>query len=192
MLGSMNDKRTQLVEASIDLFAEEGFWNTPTTRIVKHAGVGTGTLFNYFGSKEGLIEEVYLQLKKEWADYIVSGWPEQATVRDQVRHLWYRYIDWGMQYPERYALKQQLRLSELVNDDMHDQQEDSLAFAVDLFNRAVSSGVLRDIPLDYFALLMVAQVEAAVEYAQTRGLQGEALRRHMDLSFELFWNAVKV
>ena len=65
----MSDKRTQVLEASIDLFAEEGFWNTPTTRIAKHAGVGTGTLFNYFDSKEGLIDSVYMELKREWGEY---------------------------------------------------------------------------------------------------------------------------
>ncbi|MCW5843897.1 MAG: helix-turn-helix transcriptional regulator [Caldilinea sp.] len=44
----MSDKKQQLLEASIDLFAREGFWNTSTASIAKHAGVATGTLFNYF------------------------------------------------------------------------------------------------------------------------------------------------
>lgn len=38
----MKDKRTQLIEATIDLFSKEGFWNTSTARISKHAGVATG------------------------------------------------------------------------------------------------------------------------------------------------------
>ena len=96
----MSDKRTQVLEASIDLFAEEGFWNTPTTRIAKHAGVGTGTLFNYFGSKEGLIDAVYMQLKKEWGEYILAGWPQNGFVKEQLEHMWFRHINWAMKYPD--------------------------------------------------------------------------------------------
>lgn len=187
----MSDKRTQVLEASIDLFAEEGFWNTPTTRIAKHAGVGTGTLFNYFSSKDGLIDEVYMQLKKEWGGHILAGWPADASVREQLEHMWFRYLDWGIKYPDRYALKQQLRLSELVSEDTQAQEEEQLAFIIDLYNGAVSDGALIDIPIEYFGLLMQAQVEAAISYAQMCDLQDMALLKHVALSFEIFWNSVK-
>jgi AcrR family transcriptional regulator len=188
----MLDKRTQVLEASIDLFAEEGFWNTPTTRIARHAGVGTGTLFNYFGSKEGLIDAVYAQLKKEWGEYILTGWPEKGTVKEQLEHMWFRYLDFGIKYPERYALKQQLRLSELVSEDMQVHDEEQLAFLVNLYNRAVSDGVLIDIPIGYFGLLMQTQVDAAIAYAQMQDLQDMTLLKHIALSFEIFWNSVKM
>ena len=191
MLLPMSDKRTLVLEASIDLFAEEGFWNTPTTRIAKHAGVGTGTLFNYFGSKEGLIDEVYMELKREWGEHILSGWPEEGTLREQLEHMWFRYIDWGMRYPDRYTLKQQLHLSELVSEESQAEGTEQLAFVVDLYNQAVSDGILIDIPLEYFGMLFQAQVEAAIAYAQYRDLQDMALLKHVGLSFEIFWNSVK-
>jgi AcrR family transcriptional regulator len=187
----MSDKRTQVLEASIDLFAEEGFWNTPTTRIAKHAGVGTGTLFNYFGSKEGLIDSVYSQLKKEWGEHILAGWPMDGSIKEQLEHMWYRYLDFGIKYPDRYALKQQLRLSELVSEETQVQEAEQMAFIIDLYNQAVSDGVLIDIPIEYFGLLMQAQVEAAITYAQMRDLQDMALLKHIALSFEIFWNSVK-
>jgi AcrR family transcriptional regulator len=187
----MNDKRTQVLEASIDLFAEEGFWNTPTTRIAKHAGVGTGTLFNHFGSKEGLIDAVYLQLKSEWGEYVLTGWPAEASTREQLEHMWYRYLDWGIKYPDRYALKQQLHLSELVSVDTQAQEEEQLAFIVDLYKQAVGNGLLIDIPIEYFSLLVQAEVEAAIAFAQSRDLQDMALLKHIARSFEIFWNSVK-
>ncbi|MFN2103656.1 MAG: TetR/AcrR family transcriptional regulator [Candidatus Promineifilaceae bacterium] len=187
----MSDKRTQVLEASIDLFAEEGFWNTPTTRIAKHAGVGTGTLFNYFGSKEGLIDAVYMQLKQEWGTHILAGWPMDASIREQLEHMWYRYLDFAFKYPERYALKQQLRLSEMVSEETQIQEEEQMAFVVDLYNQAVSNGLLIEIPIEYFGLLMQSQVEAAIAYAQLLELQDMALLKHIALSFEIFWNSVR-
>lgn len=186
----MSDKKTQVLEASIDLFAEEGFWNTPTTRIAQHAGVGTGTLFNYFGSKEGLVDAVYAQLKREWGEYILTGWPHDGSVKEQLEHMWFRFIDWAMKYPDRYALKKQLSLSELVSADGQEQpSETSLAFVLDIYDRAVRDGVLVDIPVEYFSMLMLAQVEAAIGYAQQHSLQDMALLKHIGLSFEIFWNS---
>ena len=153
--------------------------------------MGTGTLFNYFGSKEGLIDEVYMQLKKEWGAHILTGWPENGSVKEQLEHMWFRYLDWGIKYPDRYALKQQLRLSELVSEDTQAQEEEQLAFIFDLYNGAVSDGVLIDIPIEYFGLLMQAQVEAAISYAQMCDLQDMALLKHVALSFEIFWNSIK-
>jgi AcrR family transcriptional regulator len=187
----MNDKRTQVLEASIDLFAKEGFWNTPTSRIAKHAGVATGTLFNYFDSKEGLIDSVYMQLKKEWGEYILTGWPESGSFKEQLEHMWFRFIDWAIKYPGRHALKQQLRISELVSLDEHDQpEESSMTFIVDRYNQAVVDGELIDLPLDYFGMLMLAQVEAAIDYSQMRDMHDMALLKHIALSFEIFWNSV--
>ena len=40
--------------------------------------------------------------------------------------MWFRYLDWGIKYPDRYALKQQLRLSELVSEDTQAQEEEQL------------------------------------------------------------------
>jgi AcrR family transcriptional regulator len=187
----MIDKRTQVLEASIDLFAREGFWNTPTTRIARHAAVGTGTLFNYFGSKEGLIDAVYAQLKKEWSEYILIGWPEDSPVKDQLKHMWFRYLDYGMRFPDRYALKQQLRLSELVSEEAQIHEQEQLNFLIDLYNEAVSEGVLIDIPIEYVGLLMQTQVEAAISYAQMKDLKDMALLDHIALSFEIFWNSIR-
>ena len=70
-------------------------------------------------------------------------------------------------------------------------EEEQLGFIIDLYNQAVSKGVLIDIPIEYFGLLMQAQVEAAVAYAQMQDLQDMALLKHIALSFEIFWNSVK-
>src|SRR5690606_37882473 len=128
----MHEKEKQLIEASIDLFAQEGFWNTPTARIAKHAGVATGTLFNYFASKDVLIDAVYQQLKQEWLGHLMAGYPQAGTLKERVEHIWFRYIDWGLRFPVRYGLLNQLKLSNLVSQEAQQSQDAGLAFAYDM------------------------------------------------------------
>ena len=60
------DKRDKILQAALELFAEQGFRGTSTAQIAKHAGVATGTLFHHFESKEAL----YLELLSDWLTYI--------------------------------------------------------------------------------------------------------------------------
>ena len=58
-------KKQALLEAAIELFAKDGFWQTTTASIAQEAGVATGTLFTYFPTKNYLIDELYLTIKHE-------------------------------------------------------------------------------------------------------------------------------
>ena len=186
----MNEKEKQLIEASIDLFAREGFWNIPTSRIAKHAGVATGTLFNYFESKAVLIDAVYTRLKQEWMLHIMAGYPEDGMIKARLEHIWFRFIDWGMRFPMRYELMMQLKLSNLVSAEAQQSHEKELAFAVALVEQGIEEGLFVAISPDYFGQIFYAQLEAAVHYAKENNLTDMPLTRHITQGFEVFWKGV--
>ena len=186
----MNEKERQLIEASIDLFAQEGFWNTPTARIAKHAGVATGTLFNYFESKDRLIDAVYKQLKQEWMAHLMVGYPQNGTLKDRTEHIWFRHIDWGIRFPVRYTLMNQLKLSNLVSQEAQQSQESELAFAYEMIGQGIADGILQDAPPDYLAQIFYAQLEAAVHYAAEQQLADMPLTRHITQGFEILWRSI--
>src|SRR5437868_7442598 len=47
--------RERIFQAAIELFIEQGFFNTTVEQITEVADVGKGTFFNYFESKEHLV-----------------------------------------------------------------------------------------------------------------------------------------
>ena len=188
----MSDKKTQLIEASINLFAQEGFWNTPTSRIAKHAGVATGTLFNYFESKVVLIDEVYLQLKHEWLDHITVGFPESGDIKESMEHVWFRWIDWGVHNPVRYQLLQQLKLSDLVSAETQRSQEEDLAPLRVILESGFNQGLFAEISVDYFASIFQACIEATIFIAASQNLKDMALTKHIAQGFVIFWKGVTV
>ncbi len=185
----MSDKRQQLLEASIDLFAQKGFWNTPTSQIAQHAGVATGTLFNYFPCKDALIDAVYLHLKQEWASYIADGFPENGDLKSGMEHLWFRFIDWGINNQARYELMEQLRLSNLVSSQAQARFKQDLA-AFRFEERVHAEGNFGDISAEYLGSLVIAQIDVAIHYALTHNLKDMPLNKHISRSFDIFWNGV--
>jgi TetR/AcrR family fatty acid metabolism transcriptional regulator len=52
-------KKEQIRAAAVKVIASEGFFNATTDKIAKEAGVAVGTLYNYFSSKEDILNHIY-------------------------------------------------------------------------------------------------------------------------------------
>ena len=52
----MTNKQEKILEAALELFANEGYAATPTSRIAKKACVSEGLIFRHFENKKGLLD----------------------------------------------------------------------------------------------------------------------------------------
>ncbi len=53
-----NNRRLQIMQAALELFAKEGYHATPIARIARYTGISKGLLYNYFTSKEDLLDSI--------------------------------------------------------------------------------------------------------------------------------------
>jgi AcrR family transcriptional regulator len=84
------DKREAILEAALHLFVERGFFGTAVPEIADRAGVGAGTIYRYFESKEALVNAIYRQEKLHFAHLVLDDFPVSAPTREQFRLLWTR------------------------------------------------------------------------------------------------------
>src|SRR6266436_7214244 len=100
------DKRTAILEAAAEVVATVGV-SAPTAKIAKGAGVAEGTLFTYFANKDELLNRLYLELKMDLRDAMMTGYPSGKRIVDRSRYVWDRYIGWGSAHPlQRRARRQ--------------------------------------------------------------------------------------
>lgn len=66
------EKRKRIMDVAFRLFSDKGFHGTTTAKIAKESKIATGTLFNYFKTKEELINELYLQVNVDLHEYIAD------------------------------------------------------------------------------------------------------------------------
>ena len=57
--------RKKILDAAADEFKFRGFMNTSVSDIMKKSGLGVGTFYNYFGSKEEVLMEIVKKLFAE-------------------------------------------------------------------------------------------------------------------------------
>ncbi|WP_162800377.1 TetR/AcrR family transcriptional regulator [Acetobacterium bakii] len=100
------DKKEKILEAALKLFNMYGFDNTPTARITKEAGVATGTLFNYFKSKEELINVLYLNCKDSLTRRLAAGLDQEKTYRSKLKRIYINYIGWSLENTDEFLFFQ--------------------------------------------------------------------------------------
>lgn len=64
-----DDTRTRIIEAAIDVFANNGFQAATTRQIATQAGVNTPALQYYFENKEGLYKACVEQITEQASEY---------------------------------------------------------------------------------------------------------------------------
>jgi TetR/AcrR family transcriptional regulator, repressor of fatR-cypB operon len=100
---SGGDKREQIMDAALELFVERGFFGTAVPEIADRAGVGAGTIYRYFDSKEALVNAIYRQQKLAFAQHVLDGFPATSTTREQFRALWTRMAKFAIEHRDAFV-----------------------------------------------------------------------------------------
>lgn len=85
----VDDKRRIILDAALLAFAERGYHGTAVPEVAAAAGVGTGTLYRYFDSKEALVNEVYRDAKQRLRDALLVGVPESDLGKPDTAEHWF-------------------------------------------------------------------------------------------------------
>jgi len=97
------DKREAILDAALELFVERGFFGTAVPEIAERAGVGAGTIYRYFESKEALVNALYREIKGTFARVALDDFPADAPTREQFRTLWMRMARYATEHPSAFV-----------------------------------------------------------------------------------------
>ena len=82
-------RRRQIVDASVQLFIENGFHKTTTRQIAKAAGLSIGSLYEYVASKEDVLylvcEAIHAEVEKGVAEALARAAGGQNTLEEVIR-----------------------------------------------------------------------------------------------------------
>ena len=79
--------RQRIIGAALDLFGQKGFKDTTVEEIAEAADVAKGTFFNYFATKEALLETIAEQRRQELEDFLASEEAARASPVERIKLL---------------------------------------------------------------------------------------------------------
>jgi AcrR family transcriptional regulator len=146
---TVSDKRSAILETTLDLISERGFHNTPMSVIAKEANVSTGIIYHYFASKEDLILELYKAIKYKMIQAVLEGYSEQAPYRERFLLLWHQMIHYYIDHSKEIKFLEQFENSPYYDPKLQEIFADELMpFITSFFVQGIQEGVLKNIPLE--------------------------------------------
>jgi AcrR family transcriptional regulator len=179
------DKRSAILAAAVEVMAEQGE-SAPTAKIARLAGVAEGTLFTYFSSKDELLNQLYITLKADMGDAMLSTYPKKASVRKRAEHVWRKYVDWGVANPQKRKVMAQLTMSGRVSELSKASGSKAFADVNVLLNESMANSSLRGLPSNFVAAVMSTLAEVTIDF-MTR--EPDDAELYAAAGFSAFWNA---
>lgn len=91
------EKKRLIFESTLELVKEYGFHGTTMNTLAKTANIAAGTIYHYFESKDLLIMELSLYVKRQMAMAIVDKLDKDTGYQDNFFRIWknlfYYYCD---------------------------------------------------------------------------------------------------
>jgi AcrR family transcriptional regulator len=182
------DKRNAILDAATRLFAERGLSAAPTSEISKQAGVAEGTLFTYFKTKDDLVNALYREIKLELADAMMSDFPRKKNVRTKLRHVWDRYVNWGIANAKQRKVLAQLQMSEALTKESRQAGGAPFVEFQIMIRDALERRVFRnDVPVELVSKSLAALVEATIDLTVSNPSKA---KRYWDSGFQMFWAGI--
>lgn len=186
---SRGDKQESILEAALALFGELGFHGTAVPLIAERAGVGAGTIYRYFESKEALVNVLYQRWKRTLGAFVLAEFPFEEPVRSQFSYFWSRMAEFVRRHPDAYAFLERHHHAPYLDEDSRAAEVEVLTPAKLFFEAAAQQHITKPVAPEVLIAMTFGAFKGLVEasWAGFIELSDEVLR----ISEACAWEAVR-
>ena len=183
------DKRSAILQAAMELIAENGFHGSPISMIAERAGVSVGTIYRYFRNKDEVIHALYEEVDGRQRTSILRGYSEALPFRERYFHLCrntYRYL---MENPLEFSFIEQYTLSPYGVTTLRQKLDSYVEPFHALFKQGMEDQIIKELPLMLlFDLTFGPMLNAIMDHNSGLLMLDDEL---IDLAIGATWDAVK-
>ena len=146
-------KKELIIKATLELFANNGFYNTTIPDIAKVLEMSVGNLYNYFKSKDILAKEIIQYISKYIGVKFKEINDQKVSTKEKTHLIVKTYFELAINHPEMidYFLRIYLSNREIFKDGCEGMicVNEFVTEIVIFFEEGVANGELRD--QDFFS-----------------------------------------
>ncbi len=126
------------------LLVEKGMQATPMSAIAREAGTGMGTIYNYFATKEELVNAIFIYIKQDQIKKIMIPLSNK-NIKKQFDHYYSGIINYLINHPTYFHYLDQFHSSPILSTDAKDQGLKTITPIVDLIIEGQKQGLIKSI-----------------------------------------------
>ncbi|GAA2752648.1 TetR/AcrR family transcriptional regulator [Kitasatospora cinereorecta] len=162
-----------LIDAAIALFAERTFEGTQMPAVAQRAGVGVGSIYRYFPSKEALGNAAFQHAKRALLDALAEALAEggpSGSIREEFGRFWRGFTRYASANPDAFVFLEHQQHDTFLAPDSRVLAEEIDRIAADFIERGQRAGEIRDGDAAQLVALAIGAFTGLVKLQRPGGL----------------------
>jgi TetR/AcrR family transcriptional repressor of multidrug resistance operon len=181
-------KKEKILETTLKLIAKNGLSGSPMSMIAKEADVATGTIYHHFKSKEEIINEIYLNKKKDFKRILDKYEDDKLSVKKEFNGIWTDFYHYFIENPLIFTFTQQISFSPIITLEVKNEGETYYQSIFIFFKEGIDKGVFIDMDITLMTQLIFGNIVSLVEL-KLGGL--DVTQKILKAAIKYSWRAVK-
>ncbi len=132
-------RRVEIIEAAIKVFGEHGYYKGKVEKIAEEAGIGKGTVYEYFSSKK----EIFQQMLKHVFETYIEEAKNTASKKNSVRDKFIALLNYHWNFISLHinAMEQIFFQFKNISDEINPYIVQSHKIMVDFLSEIITEGI---------------------------------------------------
>lgn len=154
---SKSSKRQAIIEAGIKVFSQKGFHDARMEEIAVVAGIGKGTIYEYFTSKSHLFQEIMAASVNTYYESLDAIDLNSLTVRERIQILLTGHLRFCIENKEltRIVFWDVDIMDEELKEWGNNMRKEKQLRMIELINQGITRGEIRELDPQLLTLLIM-------------------------------------
>lgn len=156
----MIDKRERILKAALKIFSCKSFHQVKVEEIASQAGVGKGTVYEYFSSKEDLLQEAFKVSSERYMDIFDRCLESPLPFWERVKMIIELHINFLKDHEEmaRFVMDSHSRPLGELKGWMLKKRTERLEVVKRMLQRGINDGEIRDLEVETASRLFLGLI----------------------------------
>ncbi|MEM9917814.1 MAG: TetR/AcrR family transcriptional regulator [Bacteroidota bacterium] len=185
----MVNKKSDILEAALQLLAVNGVHATPMSAIAKAGHTGMGTIYNLFATKEILINAIYVEIKRR-EEVLLLVPHRKRTIKSQFEHFYLLITNFYLKNPACYKFMNQLHASPIITDESRQEGRRAVRPVIEVIEAGQKEGILKNIDQEELLLFIAGAISSHLDSLINPDLK-VVKKPSFKNQLRLVWDAIK-
>lgn len=163
-MARVKNKKQKIINTAIKLFVKNGVHNTSMQALAKKAGVATGSIYNYFDSKDALIVDVFYSIADESTAFVTKHYDVTGSVKERFCYLLEQKIRFNVNNPNKFRFMSMCVYEPIVMRTVQDADSCNNSPLAAVITDGKAEGIIKDLPLEDLFYHFFGGIASLVEW----------------------------
>jgi len=179
------NKRDNILNAALHLLVTQGEQATSMKWIAKEAKCGIGTMYNYFPSKENLLNVLYLDLKKKNMNYFLAEIDTGKPIKQQFFSAWQKMMEYTINHPIEAKFLEICHHSPVITEQSKQEGLELLNPVIEILEKGKKEGIIKNQDSMQIIIFIYGSITASVLS------KPEMSSEDVNVILSMIWDAIK-